>query len=76
MEMSYLRDGCGVSRVNSESNDWVYGKFVTSSTGKRNELVEMVKGSTLRLFGQLEKMGESEMMRRICHTRLGWLLLV
>ncbi len=34
--MSYLKGDCGVNRMDSESNENVYGKF--GSKGRRNEL--------------------------------------
>ncbi len=59
--MSYLRGGCGVSRMDGESNESVYGRSGMSSTGKGMScgVVEVMKHSTLRWFGHLGKMGES-----------------
>ncbi len=64
--MSYLRSGCGV-RMHGESNKSAYGRFDLSSEGEGlgRVVVEVVKHSTLRWFGHLERMGESEMTRRI-----------
>ncbi len=36
--MSYLRGGCGVNRMDGESNENVYGKFSGLSERRRNEL--------------------------------------
>ncbi len=62
VEMSYFRGGCGVNRMNGESNGKVYRKFGTSSRGEGMScgVVEMVKRSTLRWFGHLERMDERE----------------
>ncbi len=56
--MSYLRGGCGVNRMDGESNENVYRKFGMSNRGKGMScgVVEMVKHSTLRWFGHLERM--------------------
>ncbi len=45
VEMSYLRDGCGVNRMDGESNENVYRKFGMSSRGEGMSygVVEMVK---------------------------------
>ncbi len=49
VEMSYLR-GCGVNRMDGESNDNVYRRFGMSSRGEGMScgVVEMVKHSTLK----------------------------
>ncbi len=55
VEMSYLRGGCGVNRMDGESNENVYRKFGMSCRGERMSCgVVMVKHSTLRWFGYLK----------------------
>ncbi len=55
VEMSYLRGGCGVNRMDGESNENVYINFGMSSRGEGMSCgVVMVKRSTLRWFGHLE----------------------
>ncbi len=60
VDMSYLRGGCGVNRMDGESNENIYRKFGMSSRGEGTScgVVELVKCSTLRWFGHLEKMDE------------------
>ncbi len=59
VEMSYLRGGCGVNRMDGESNENVCRKFGMSSRGEGMSCgVVMVKRSTLRWFGHLERMDE------------------
>ncbi len=60
VEISYLRGGCGVNRMDGESNENVYRKFGMSSRGEGMSCggVEMLKRSTLRWFGHLEWMDE------------------
>jgi len=72
VEMSYLRGCCGVNRMDGESNENVYGRFGMASKGEGMScgVVEMVKRSTLRWFGHLERMGESELTRRIYKSRI------
>ncbi len=50
VEISYLRGGCGVNRVDGENNESVYRRFGMSSKGEGMScgVVEMVKRSTLR----------------------------
>jgi len=62
VEMSYLRGPCSLSRMES-----VYGRFGMSAKGEGMNcgVVEVVKRNTCRWFGYLERMGESEMTRRI-----------
>ncbi len=71
-EMSNLRDGCGVSRMDEESNENVYRKFGMSSRGEgmNCRMVEMVKRSTLRWFGHLERMDERELTKRIYRSKI------
>ncbi len=47
-EMSYLREGCSVNRMDGESNENVNGRFGMSSMGERMscEVVDVVKHST------------------------------
>jgi len=71
VEMSYLRGACGLSRMDGESNESVYKKFGVSVKGEGMNcgVVEVVKHSTLRWFGHLERMG-SEMTRKIYNGRV------
>ncbi len=50
VEMSYLRGGCGVNRMDGESNENVYRNFGMSNRGEGMScgVVEMVRCSTLR----------------------------
>ena len=50
-----------------ESNEDVYSKFVMSRCGEGMKcgVVEMVKCSTLRWFGYMERMPGSEMTKRV-----------
>ncbi len=66
-EMSCLRGACGLNRMDGESNESVYGRFGMSvkSEGMNCGVVEVVKHSTLRWFGYLERMGGDEMTKRI-----------
>ncbi len=70
--MNYLRGGCGVNRMNCESNENVYRKFDMSSRGEGMScgVVEMVKRSTLRWFGYLERMDERELTKRIYRSKI------
>ncbi len=72
VEMSYLRGGCDVNRMDGESNENVYRKFGISSRGEGMscEVVEMVKRSTLRWFGHLERMNERELTKRISRSKI------
>jgi len=65
--MSYLRGACCLSRMDGESNESVYRRFGMSvkSEGMNCGVVVVVKCNTLRWFGHLDRMGESEMTRRI-----------
>jgi len=67
VEMSYLRTACGVSRLDGESNESVYNRFGMTSRGEGMKcgVVEGVKRSTLRWFGHMERMDESEMTKRV-----------
>ncbi len=65
--MSYLKGGCGVNRMDGESNENVYRKFGMSSRGKGMScgVVEMVKCSLLKWFGHLERIDERELTKRM-----------
>ena len=67
VEMSYLRGACGGNRMDGESNEDVYSKFGMSRCGEGMKcgVVEMVKRSTLRWFGHMERMPGSEMTKRV-----------
>ncbi len=58
---------CSVNRMDGESNKSVYRRFGVSSRGEGLScgVVEMVKLSTLRRFGHLERMDKSELTKRI-----------
>ncbi len=70
--MSYLRGGCGVNRMDGESNENVYRKFGMSSRGEGMScgVVEMVKHTTLRRFGHLLRMDETELTKRIYRSKI------
>ncbi len=72
VEMSYLRGGCGVNRMDGESNENVHRKFGMSSRGDGMScgVVEMVKRSTLRWSGHLERMDERELTKRIYRSKI------
>ncbi len=71
VEMSYLRGGCGVNRMDGESNKNVYRKFGISSREEMScGVVEMVKRSTLRWFGHLERMDERELTKKIYRSKI------
>ncbi len=57
VEISYLRGRCDVSRMDSESNENVYRRsgMASKGDGMSCRVVEVVKQSTLRWFGHLEK---------------------
>ncbi len=58
---------CGVWRMDGESNEIVYNRFGMSSKGEgmKGGVVEGVKHNTLRWFGHMERMAESEMTKRV-----------
>ncbi len=71
VEMSYLRGGCGVNRMDGESNENVYRKFMSSrGEGMSCGVVEMVKRSTLRWFGHLERIGKRELTKKIYRSKI------
>ncbi len=72
IEMSYLRRGCGVNRMDGESNENVYGSFDMVSNGERMScgVAEVVKCSTVRWYGHLGRIGKSELRRRIYKSRI------
>ncbi len=61
-----------MNRMDGESNENVFRKFGMSSRGEGMScgLVEMVKRSTLRWFGHLERMNKSELTKRIYKSRI------
>ena len=67
VEMSFLRNACGVNRMDGESNDEVYERFDMASRGEGTKcgVVECVKRNTLRWFGHMERMNEGAMTRRV-----------
>ncbi len=58
--------------MDGESNENVYRKFGMSSRGEGMScgVVEMVKRSTLRWFGHLERMDERELTKRIYRSKI------
>ncbi len=72
VEISYLRGGCGVNRMDRKSNENVYRKFGMSSRGEgmSSGVVEMVNHSTLRWFGHLERIDERELTKRIYRSKI------
>ncbi len=60
-----------MNRMDGESNENVYRKFGMSSRGEGVScgVVEMVKRSTLRWFGHLERMNERELTKRIYRSK-------
>ncbi len=61
VEMSYLRGACGVNRWDGLSNESVYERCGMRGRG----VVEWVKGSTLRWFGHIERMGNEEFVKKV-----------
>ncbi len=71
VEMSYLRGGCSVNRIDGESNENIYRKFgMSNREGINCGVVEMVKRSTLRWFGHLERMDERELTKKIHRSKI------
>ncbi len=72
VEMSFLRGGCGVKRMDGESNEDVYKKFGMSSRGGGMScgVVKMVKRSTLRWFGHLERIDERELTKKVYRSKI------
>ncbi len=62
-----MRGACGLNRIDGESSESVYGKFGMSFKIKEMNfgVVELVKCSTLKWFGHLERMGGDELTKRI-----------
>ena len=67
VEMSYLRNACGVRRMDGESNESVYERFGMSSRGEgvKCGVVEGVRRNTLRWFGHMERMAQGEITKRV-----------
>ncbi len=61
-----------MNRMDGERNENVYRKFGMSSRGEGMScaVVEMVKRSTLRWFGKLERMDERELTKRIYRSKI------
>ena len=57
MDMSYLREACGVTRWEGESNGSVCGRcgMEPCVKGVKCAVVEWVKRNMLRWFGHMEK---------------------
>ncbi len=66
-EMGYLRGAWGLNRMDGESNESVYGKFGMSFKyeGMNCGVLEVVKCSTLRWSGHLERMRGDEIIKNI-----------
>ena len=66
VEMSYLRGACGVSRWDGLSNESVYERcgMRGCGSGVGCGVVELVKRSTLRWFGHIERMGNDEFVKK------------
>ncbi len=64
--MSYLREACGVTRWDEESNESMYGRCGMGSYGSRVNcgVGEWVKRNTLRWFGHIERMGSEKFMKK------------
>ncbi len=67
VEMSYLKSTCGVRRMDGMSNESVYEHFgmCHRGEGKKCGVVKEVKRQTLKWFGHMERMEESEMTRTV-----------
>ncbi len=63
MEMSYLREACGVTRWDGESNESMYERCGMGS--HPNGVVEWVKRNTLRWFGHIERLGSEEFVKQM-----------
>ncbi len=61
-----------MNRMDGESIENVYRKFGMSSRGERMScgVVEILKRSTLRWFGHLEKIDEKELTKRIHRSKI------
>ncbi len=72
VEMSSLRSACDVSRMDGVSNESVYQCFgmCHMGEGKMCGVVEEVKRQTLMWFGDIERMEESKMTRRVYMSKL------
>ncbi len=73
VEMSYLRNACGVSRMDGMSNENVYEWFGMCHVGegKKCGVVEEVKRQRLKWFGHVERMEEGKMTRRVYVSDIG-----
>ncbi len=67
VEISYLRSVCDLNRMDSKNSGSVYGKFsMAVNTEEINcRVMGVVKCSTLRWFGHLERMRGDEMTKRV-----------
>ncbi len=70
--MSYLRGASGVSRWDRESNEKTYGRFDMSeaAAGVEYGVVEWVKQSTLRWYGQIMRMNECDFTKRVYESTI------
>ncbi len=66
VEISYMRDDCGVSKWDRQSNGNMYGRFGMNETalGMDCGVVEWVKRRTLRCYGHVMKINEFEFTKR------------
>ncbi len=67
VEMSYLRNACGVSKMDGMSNESVYKHFGMCHVGegKKCGVVEEVKRQTLKWFGHMEQMEDCKMTKTL-----------
>ncbi len=67
VEMIYMRDACGVSRWDRESNEDMYRRFgmSESAVGMDCGVVEWVKRSTLRWYGHVMRMNECYFTKKV-----------
>ncbi len=68
VKMRYLREACGVSRWDGLRNESVYERcgMRGRGSGVGYGVVEWVKRSTLRWFGHIERMGNEELVKKVC----------
>ena len=64
VEMSYLRQACGVTRQKDESNESVYERCGMGTCAKCS-VVQWVKINTLGWFGHMEKEMSKEFMKKV-----------
>ncbi len=72
VEMSHLRGACGVNRWDGLSNESVYERcgMRWHGSGVGCDVVEWVKGSTLRWFSHIERMGNEEFVKKVYQSNV------